>query len=125
VGLDEQTATLRVDTNLHRVRLTALGRLWNGNFATYWLAPPGYNPVARDGSTPAVFQELSRQLARLDGTPPPTTASTRLDAALREQVRNFQRAHGLQADGQPGPLTYMQIESALGTSGPRLQTAPP
>ena len=125
VGLDEQTATLRVDTNLHRVRLTALGRLWNGNFATYWLAPPGYNPVARDGSTPAVFQELSRQLARLDGTPPPTTASTRLDAALKEQVRNFQRAHGLQADGQPGPLTYMQIESALGTSGPRLQTAPP
>jgi general secretion pathway protein A len=124
VGLDEQTATLRVDTKLHRVRLTALGRLWNGDFATYWRAPPGYRPMARGGSTPAVFQELARQLAILNGAPPPTTATTTLDTALKAQVRDFQRAHGLQADGQPGPLTFIQIDSALGTSAPHLQPAP-
>ena len=117
VGLNEQTATLRVGTILHRVRLTALGQLWNGDFATYWRAPPGYNPVARGGSTPAVFQELARQLAILNGTPPPTTATTTLDTALKAQVRDFQRAHGLHADGQPGPLTLMQIENAMGRPG--------
>jgi general secretion pathway protein A len=117
VGLNEQTATLRVGTILHRVRLTALGQLWNGDFATYWRAPPGYNLVARGGSTPAVFQELARQLAILNGTPPPTTATTTLDTALKAQVRDFQRAHGLHADGQPGPLTLMQIENAMGRPG--------
>jgi len=127
VGLDEQTATLRMGADLHRIRVTALGRLWNGDFATYWRAPPGYSPVTRGGSTPAVFQELARQLAQLDGTPLSTaaTATTGLDATLKERVRDFQRAHGLEPDGQPGPLTFMQIESALGTSAPRLQAAHP
>jgi general secretion pathway protein A len=106
------------------VRLAALGQLWDGDFATYWRAPPGYNPAVLGASTPAFFEELGQQLARLDGTPPPASASAGLDAALKARVRNFQRAYGLQADGQPGPLTLMQIENALGTPVPRLQTSP-
>ncbi|MBP8183123.1 MAG: peptidoglycan-binding protein, partial [Rhodoferax sp.] len=39
---------------------------------------------------------------------------------LKARVRDFQRAHGLLVDGQPGPLTFMQLESVLGHSGPRL-----
>jgi len=39
-------------------------------------------------------------------------------------VRAFQRAQGLKADGQPGPLTFMQLESAAATEQPRLQTEP-
>ncbi len=127
VGLDEQTATLRMGADQHRIRVTTLGRLWNGDFATYWRAPPGYSPMARGGSTPAVYQELNRQLAQLDGTPPSpaATATAELSVTLKERVRDFQRAHGLEPDGQPGPLTFMQIESALGTSAPRLQTLHP
>ena len=118
VEMDEHTAVLRVGAHQHRVRLAALGQLWDGDFATYWRAPPGYNPALPGGGTPAFFEQLAQRLARLDGTPPPATAATGLDAALKAQVRNFQRAYGLQADGQPGPLTLMQIENALGTSLP-------
>jgi general secretion pathway protein A len=129
VGLDERTATLRVGASLHRVRVTTLVRLWNGDFATYWRAPPGYSPLQRGGSAPAMLQDLARNLARdlaqLDGRPLPASAATGLDAALKERVRDFQRAYGLEPDGQPGPLTFMQIESALGTQGHRLPSTQP
>ncbi len=117
VKMDEHTATLRVGPMLHRVRLTALGHLWTGDFATYWRPPPGYRPPGLAGNAPSLNLHLAQQLARLDGTPVPSTETATLDAALKERVRDFQRAHGLQSDGLPGPLTFMQIESALGRPG--------
>lgn len=124
VGMSEQHATLRTASGLHTVSLIALGRIWRGEFATLWHAPQGYNPALRGGSTGAAIGELARQLALLDGVapPPPSTTPLTLDADLRERVRDFQRAHGLQADGQPGPITYMQLESATGASHPPLLT---
>jgi general secretion pathway protein A len=106
--------------------LTALGRLWRGEFATFWRAPQGYDPALRGGGTGAAVEGLARQLAQLDGAPLPTpgTVPPVLDADLKARVRDFQRAHGLKADGQPGPMTYMQIEGALGTQDPRLLTGP-
>ncbi|MES2948989.1 MAG: AAA family ATPase [Pseudomonadota bacterium] len=126
VGMSDQTATLRIGSDLHTVNLVALGRLWRGDFATFWRAPQGYNPAVRGGSAGPAIEELARQLGRLDGAGPqaPSSAPQLLDADLKARVRDFQRAHGLQADGQPGPMTYMQIESALGANEPRLLSTP-
>ncbi len=126
VGLDEQSATLRVGQSLHNVRLVALARLWRGDFATYWRTPPGYRVDLRDGSGGPAVAQLARQLSQLDGTPlaPASAALQILDRALRERVRTFQRAQGLKADGQPGPMTFMQLDRATGVDEPRLQTEP-
>jgi general secretion pathway protein A len=126
MGLTDQTATLRVAASLHKVRLVALGQLWRGDFATYWRPPPGYTADLRDGSAGPVIHRLASQLALLDGVPAPvaSTAPPILDAALRARVRAFQRANGLKPDGQPGPMTFMQIDSATGVDEPRLQTDP-
>jgi general secretion pathway protein A len=124
-ALDDHSATLSTGTRQFRVRLTALGQRWNGDYATYWQAPPGYSAPGSHGNTPALFQQLAQQLARLDGAPVLSSTTTTLEAALKERVRNFQRAHGLQADGLPGPLTFMQIESALVESTPGLQSSSP
>jgi general secretion pathway protein A len=126
VGLGDQTATLRVGTSLHTVNLVSLARLWRGDFATYWRAPPDYRPEMRDGSSGAAVDKLASQLALLDGTParPASSPPQVLDAALRERVRAFQRSQGLKPDGQPGPLTFMQIDSATASTEPRLQTEP-
>ena len=124
-GLNEQTATLQVAGSLHNVRLVSLGRLWRGEFATYWRPPPGYTPGLQAG--PGI-QRLASQLALLEGHPalPASTAAPAfLDAALRARVRAFQRARGLDVDGQPGPMTFMQIDSATNAEAPRLQTNPP
>jgi general secretion pathway protein A len=129
VGLGTQTAQLRVAGQSRSVPLAALGRVWQGDFATYWRAPPGYSPMARGGSSGAAFTELAQRLDQLDGIAPdarPTASSPQvLDEPLKARVRSFQRAAGLPVDGLPGPLTLMQIEQAVGATAPRLNTALP
>jgi general secretion pathway protein A len=117
---------LQVAGKLHTVRLVSLGRLWRGDFATYWRPPPGYSADLSDASSGTAVHRLASQLSLLDGVPAPlaSAAPPVLDAALRTRVRAFQRAQGLKPDGQPGPMTFMQIDSATGEPEPRLQTNP-
>ncbi|HEY8905736.1 MAG TPA: AAA family ATPase [Rhodoferax sp.] len=125
-GLTEQTATLLVSGQPHIVRLVSLGRLWRGDFATYWRPPAGYSAEMRNGDTSAAIQQLDSQLSALEGASAPTASASAptLNPALRERIKAFQRARGLTSDGQPGPMTFMQIDSASHVTEPRLQTAP-
>ncbi|MDR3371898.1 AAA family ATPase [Rhodoferax sp.] len=125
-GLTEQTATLLVAGRPHTIRLVTLGRLWRGEFATYWRLPPGYSAEMRDGDTSAAIAQLDRQLSTLEGAPAAAAVASAptLNAALRERIKAFQRARGLTPDGRPGPITFMQIDSASHVTQPRLQTAP-
>ena len=138
VGLGTQTATLQVGKEQRVVRLASLGRLWQGDFATFWQPPPGFAPELRDGSSGPTIDTLASLLTRAEALEGQTSATAvaasasssavhaatgqRLDAALRARVRAFQRTQGLSADGHPGPLTFMQLESALGLHTPRLLT---
>ena len=126
VGLGEQSATLRLADGLHIVRLVSLSRLWRGDFATYWQAPGDYVPDMRDGSSGGAIDQLASQLDLLEARPAPSPGSAPrvLDAALRQRVLTFQRSQGLRADGQPGPMTFMQLDSATGINPVRLQTEP-
>ena len=42
-------------------------------------------------------------------------------ASLDARVQAFQRAHGIDADGLAGPVTYMQVNRASGVDEPHLQ----
>ena len=126
-GLGEHSATLQMGTLRGTVSLAQLARLWRGDFATFWRPPPGYSANLHDGSSGPAIEWLARALDDMDGIAPgsdPVHAAPTLDATLRQRVRAFQRAQGLKADGQPGPLTFMQLESAAATEQPRLQTEP-
>ena len=127
VGLTDQTATLQLNDGPHSVRLISLGRLWRGDFATYWRSPPSYTQDMHDGSAGPAIEQLAKQLDLLDGTALHSEGSSpqTLDAALRARVLAFQRAQGLKPDGRPGPMTFMQLDRATGVTEPRLQTARP
>ncbi|MBA2723982.1 MAG: AAA family ATPase, partial [Methylibium sp.] len=115
-GLSGSEATLRVGELAQTVPLVALAERWRGEFATLWRAPPGYeNKVVEGGSGP-VAEWLSAQLTSLQGRPQPGTA----DAALRSRIYAFQLAQGLAPDGLAGPITFMQLNRALGVEEPRL-----
>jgi len=122
-ALTDQTATLRAAGTEQTVTLAALTARWRGDFATLWRAPEGYAPIwPADGQGGAVIDWVARRLAALKGTAAP--ARSVLDAALRNEVRAFQLAHGLPPDGRPGPLTYMQLNRASGVDEPWLRTQP-
>jgi general secretion pathway protein A len=125
-GLTDQIATLESGGAVHRVTLISLARFWRGEFSTYWKPPRGYVPDQREGTASAVFGQLSNQLAVLEGKPPRpgAAASLTLDNALVGRVKAFQKGQGIKPDGHPGPMTFMQIEKAMGASGPSLEAGP-
>ncbi|MCD6078720.1 MAG: Peptidoglycan-binding domain 1 [Ramlibacter sp.] len=122
-ALTDQTATLRAAGTEQTVTLAALAQRWQGDFGTLWRAPAGYREMARDGEKGPLVDWVAHRLASAAGSVPPQHAAV-LDPALRAQVRSFQRAQGLPADGLPGPLTLMQLNRASGVDEPRLRTEP-
>jgi general secretion pathway protein A len=127
-GLTLQTATLGQGTGQQTLPLAELARSWRGDFATLWRSPPGYTGPAQLGDNGPVTQWLAARLASWASQSPPSTAQT-LGGPLRQQIQDFQRAQGLTADCQAGPMTLMQLSRATGTgtdrTEPRLRGEPP
>jgi general secretion pathway protein A len=122
-GLTDQTATLQAAGSEQTVTLAALAQRWHGEFSTLWRAPAGYGGTLRDGQGGLELEWVASRLAAAKGAPAPAGGAV-LDASLRGEVRAFQVAQGLPADGRPGPLTYMQLNRATGVEEPRLRTQP-
>ena len=120
-GLEGDNAILDIAGVAHAVPLDTLAGLWRGDFATLWRSPPGY-PGARAASrSPVVAEWLDTRLASLPGAAPDTGKP---GSALPSRLYQFQLAQGLTPDGKVGPMTFMQLNRALGLAEPRLQTAP-
>jgi general secretion pathway protein A len=116
VGLADSTATLRVGDLDHALPLAQLARVWRGDFATFWRAPPGYQGGDAVVAGGPLAGWLADRLAGLDRSLPVATGGE----ALTARVLAFQLAHGLTADGLAGPLTLMQLNRASGIDEPRL-----
>lgn len=88
-----------------------VARQWTGALATLWRAPEELAADVDVAASDAGRRWLAQQLDRAGAAPA---------ATLRARVQQFQRAQGLQADGQAGPLTLMRLGRVLGADEPRL-----
>ena len=117
-GLTADVATLRTGDGSKTVPLALLEAQFHGQLVTFWRTP-----TARDiaglvfgpGAQGAEVDWIAAQLAQ--------PAGRAYDQALAQQVRQFQRAHGLAADGIVGPMTFMYLNRAAGIDEPRLSRA--
>jgi general secretion pathway protein A len=121
MGLSGQGATLRMGGVTQTVSLGTLNKIWRGDFATFWRAPPGYQQSIVDGNAGPMVEGLATRLAVALGEPV-TADKQNYDAALKAKVAAFQQAHGLKPDGIAGPTTFMQLNRATGVDEPHLQT---
>jgi len=120
-GLSNQGATLRMGGVTQTVSLGTLSKIWRGDFATFWRAPPGYQQSIVDGNVGPLVDGLATRLAMARGEPV-TADKQNYDAALKAKVAAFQLAHGLKPDGIAGPTTFMQLNRATGVDEPHLTT---
>lgn len=117
-GLTGSHAEVALNGVLHHVPLDVLAGVWRGDFATLWRSAPGYPGPRGVASSAPVAEWLSTQLASLPGGAGAGSA----DDALKPRLYRFQLAQGLTPDGRAGPMTFMQLNRALGIDEPRLQT---
>ncbi len=114
VGMDATHLTLQGrDGQPWRLPLGAVPSLWGGDTLTLWRLPPGMTRRVGVASAGPARDWLNTQIAALPENvlaPGPVT----------ERLVAFQRAQGVNPDGQPGPLTFMQMNRVLGVDEPRL-----
>ncbi|MBG9387255.1 AAA family ATPase [Caenimonas aquaedulcis] len=108
-ALDRESATLVAAGVEQRVSIAALAGRWQGDFATLWQQPPGFDARKPAATAPETRAWMTSQLG-----PGPSFGA---------QLKAFQLSHGLAADGQPGPMTFMQLNRAAGVEEPRLRNA--
>jgi general secretion pathway protein A len=123
-GLTRDTATLRAAGTEQTVTLAALAARWQGDFATLWRMPPGYSVRTGSSVNRETLDWIAGRLAQVNGSAVPGGQRTPDAALLKTQLRSFQLAQGLVADGQVGPMTFMQLNRVAGVEEPRLRTEP-
>ncbi|MEC4726667.1 AAA family ATPase [Shewanella sp. D64] len=96
-------------------------RHFSGTFEILWQAPGGQPREIGQGSNLAQIQWLENSLAKIDNTAPRLV--DRFDTQLEEQLKRFQRKHGLRADAIAGSQTLVQLNLYLSAQGPRLTQA--
>ncbi len=106
VGVGDADVTVWLGDARQRLSRAAWGAAWQGDYATLWRVPP--QGLGDDA--------VAVQLAALPGS-----GDAASGVPLAAQLKAFQRAHGLVADGIAGAQTRMQINRALGVDEPRLE----
>ena len=101
-----------------------VSELWFGQYQLLWRPPNGVAVALRPGSQGPNVVWLRQSLAAIDPAYRTEPMDSDLyDAALEQQVREFQRDHRLFVDGLAGQQTQIIINSLLRPDGsPRLTT---
>ena len=114
LGGDAVRARVQFDDAPFDIDRVALQRAWTGDYIALWRGPETLTEtLTPDGRGPAVDWVH----AHLE---PAYAGPAVLDAAMRDAVRGFQDARGLEPDGVIGPETLMAL--AARDAGPRLRT---
>ncbi|MFN3495703.1 MAG: NAD(P)-binding protein, partial [Hydrogenophaga sp.] len=116
-AIASDSATLRAGEQTWQLPLTVLADIWRGEYATLWRLPPGHEGELRQGDTGPAGDWLRAQFDRLSATQPQYAATL----SLTTRIETFQRSQGLETDGIPGPMTFMQLNRIGGMNEPRLK----
>jgi general secretion pathway protein A len=122
-GMNNASATLRIGGLSYSVGVIALGGHFLGDFTTFRGAPANFRERVNVGDRGDDVDWIATQLAKLNGVKGPE-AGQPFDKSMARQVRDFQLAQGLRADGVVGPRTFMLLNNAAGVNEPRLHTGP-
>jgi general secretion pathway protein A len=119
VALGNAGAGLQIGDQVRIVSLVALGRRMPGRFLTLWRAPADFRAHLKPGDRGADVDWVAARLSVINNYAQPEPGR-QYDAALAREVRLFQTAQGLPADGIVGPKTIMALNGAAGIHEPKM-----
>jgi general secretion pathway protein A len=119
-GLTNNSATISVGDATQTLSLLVLTRYFRGEFATFWRAPRLHRGNSAFGDQGPEVDWIAAQLAKLNGEIT-QVKNAQFDDRMVKQVRKFQSALGLKADGVVGPITFMHLNRAAGIDEPDLR----
>ena len=105
------TARVRIDGRPLQVTRQALERHWLGHYRVLWKTPPQGSAVLRPGDRGADVGWLRDEMQRATRLTSIAPDPDFFDAGLKELVQNFQRDHGLEADGVAGARTLIYLNN--------------
>ena len=88
-----------------------LTQAWLGHYRILWKTPPKGSAVLRPGYSGSDIVWLRDRVQKATGLAAIAPNPALYDESLSELVREFQRNHGLQADGIAGPRTLIHLNS--------------
>ena len=101
--------------------LSSLGSAWHGYYASLWRTPPGQKNRLNNGYDGSAAIWMGAQLDRWQAAGRlPSTAKT-----LKDKVKAFQRANGIEVNGIADTTTLILINLASGIEEPRLLASTP
>ncbi len=119
--LDDSIAEVIIGNELYRLAIEQVEQSWYGDYTLLLQPPPGGRLFMKIGDRGPVVSWLRQQLELAQGVKIPTADPLVFDFVLQEQVLDFQRKHGLVADGIVGKNTIIHLNTASGREGvPRL-----
>lgn len=107
-GLTANFASIETGRGAISVPLDQIDALWTGEFLLLWRREVADSYLAQGSRGPSVVW-LRTRLAELDGGKPNAPVSDRFDADLAQQLKKFQSAHELEADGVLGIRTLIAL----------------
>lgn len=119
--LDGSMAELNAGGRVYRLPVGEIDAHWRGQFVLLLKAPPGGTMYMELGGNGTDVGWLRRQLESIQGVDLATEKPLFFDYQLYKQVLDFQRNHGLTADGIVGRHTIILLNSQSQQPGiPRL-----
>ncbi len=118
IALNDEQATLAFAHGIETVAVQDLEAHWRGRYQLLWRTSPHGYTIIRPGSRGPGVTWLTKNL--LAAGVESVAVQNAYDADVVTAVREFQRNHGLVADGVAGRQTLIQLNSANDKSVPRL-----
>ncbi len=109
-SLDSDSAVLDSDNGPLRLQLAQLDSLWSGEFLLLWPRGTESMRIAPGMHGPDVVW-VRRRLAQAQGKNLTRPAPGKYNAELGREVADFQKAHGLDADGIAGVRTLILLSN--------------
>jgi len=114
IGINGRNVDVVIDGKVSSVTAKELDALWRrGEFIVLWRAPPGYRGAIRPGSRGPDVLWLSNQVSLIVGRDLSSDTKLKYSRSLVDDVKAFQSAQDITADGIAGSQTLIRLNSEV------------